>query len=68
MIFSLNSTLTKQYILIIIRYSYDLEVALKELEDREEVLRSQLQKISIEKEALQKVVDNVWKIDEDKEK
>jgi hypothetical protein len=43
-------------------------VALKELEDREEVLRSQLQKISIEKEALQKVVDNVWKIDEDKEK
>lgn len=50
------------------RYSYDLEVRVKELEDRESVLRSQLQKMSFEKEALQKVVDNVWKLDEEKEK
>ena len=32
--------------MITIRYPYDLEVALKELEDREEVLQSQLQNIS----------------------
>ncbi len=50
------------------RYSYELEVALKELESREEVLRNQIQKLNIEKEALQRVVDNVWKIDEEKEK
>lgn len=49
-------------------YSYDLEVRVKELEDRESVLRSQLQKMSFEKEALQKVVDNVWKLDEEKER
>lgn len=43
-------------------------MALKELENREEVLRGQLQKLTIEKEALQKVVDNVWKLDDEKEK
>ena len=32
--------------MIKIRYPYDLEVALKELEDREEVQQSQLQKMS----------------------